>query len=138
MQAIGHPIIGDTIYGIKNEIHSLCLHCAEMEVPLYANREKIMLKAPLPDLFNKTMVASGIKNYYYLIITTLSIRLTFSIKGRSQRLRSRWRKRPVASRTSMYMAFSRHILSSAVTELKERNSPSKATTAFSKREVLLT
>lgn len=62
MQAIGHPIIGDTIYGIKNEIHSLCLHCAEMEVPLYENREKIMLKAPLPDLFNKTMVASGITN----------------------------------------------------------------------------
>ncbi len=59
-QAIGHPIVGDTIYGIKHEKHPLCLHCAEMEVPLYAKREKIMLKAPLPDLFTKAMVALGI------------------------------------------------------------------------------
>jgi 23S rRNA-/tRNA-specific pseudouridylate synthase len=55
MQAIGHPIVGDEIYGIKNEKQSLCLHCAEMEVPLYAKRQKIVVKAPLPENFNKAL-----------------------------------------------------------------------------------
>jgi tRNA pseudouridine32 synthase/23S rRNA pseudouridine746 synthase len=55
MQAIGHPIVGDDIYGIKNERQSLCLHCAEMEVPLYAKREKIVVKAELPENFIKVM-----------------------------------------------------------------------------------
>lgn len=55
MQAIGHPIVGDEIYGIKNERQSLCLHCAEMEVPLYAKREKIVVKAELPENFIKVM-----------------------------------------------------------------------------------
>jgi tRNA pseudouridine32 synthase/23S rRNA pseudouridine746 synthase len=61
MQAIGHPIVGDSIYGTKHDKNSLCLHCAEMEVPLYAKRESIVLKAPLPDLFNKTMASMGIE-----------------------------------------------------------------------------
>ena len=60
LQAIGHPIVGDAIYGIKNEKQSLCLHCYEMEVPLYAKREKIIVKSPLPELFNKAMVAMEI------------------------------------------------------------------------------
>ena len=55
MQAIGHPIVGDDIYGIKNEKQSLCLHCAEMEVPLYAKREKIVVTAALPENFNAVM-----------------------------------------------------------------------------------
>lgn len=61
MQAIGHPIVGDPIYGTKHDKNSLCLHCAEMEVPLYAKREPIVLKAPLPDLFNKAMALMGIE-----------------------------------------------------------------------------
>jgi tRNA pseudouridine32 synthase/23S rRNA pseudouridine746 synthase len=55
MQAIGHPIVGDEIYGIKNDRQSLCLHCTEMEVPLYAKREKIVVKAELPVNFIKVM-----------------------------------------------------------------------------------
>ena len=61
MQAIGHPIVGDEIYGIKNEKQSLCLHCAEMEVPLYAKREKIVVKALLPENFIKVMETMEIK-----------------------------------------------------------------------------
>ncbi len=62
MQAIGHPIVGDEIYGIKNEKQSLCLHCAEMEVPLYPKREKIVVKAPLPEAFVQALVAMAIEN----------------------------------------------------------------------------
>lgn len=57
LQAIGHPIVGDEIYGIKNEKQSLCLHCAEMTVPLYAKREKIIVKSPLPEAFNEAMIS---------------------------------------------------------------------------------
>jgi tRNA pseudouridine32 synthase / 23S rRNA pseudouridine746 synthase len=60
LQAIGHPIVGDEIYGIRNDKQSLCLHCAEMTVPLYAKREKIVVKSPLPEAFNQAMISMDI------------------------------------------------------------------------------
>lgn len=60
LQAIGHPIVGDEIYGIRNDKQSLCLHCAEMTVPLYAKREKIVVKSPLPEAFNQVMISMDI------------------------------------------------------------------------------
>ncbi len=55
LQAIGYPIVGDQIYGKKDKQHSLCLHCYEMEVPLYAKKEKIVLHASLPETFTKVL-----------------------------------------------------------------------------------
>lgn len=60
MQALGHPIVGDTIYGIKKEKHSLCLHCAEMIIPMYAKREKIIVTATIPENFKNAMVFLGL------------------------------------------------------------------------------
>ncbi len=51
MQAIGHPIIGDTIYGLKGDKTSLCLHCSEMVVPFYAKKDAMRVQAPLPKMF---------------------------------------------------------------------------------------
>lgn len=55
MQAIGHPIVGDQIYGKKDDKYALCLHCHKMSVPLYAKKEKITLHAPLPAHFKNTL-----------------------------------------------------------------------------------
>lgn len=57
LQAIDHPIVGDMIYGKRDKEHSLCLHCYEMGVPLYAKKEKIVLNAPLPEAFTKILDA---------------------------------------------------------------------------------
>jgi len=56
LQALGHPIMGDAIYGLKGDKQSLCLHCSAMEVPLYAKRAKIVVKAPLPELFKMMLL----------------------------------------------------------------------------------
>ena len=60
MQALGHSIMGDAIYGVKGDKHSLCLHCYSMEVPLYAKREKIIITAPLPELFAEVLGNCGL------------------------------------------------------------------------------
>ncbi|MCE2716772.1 MAG: RluA family pseudouridine synthase [Pseudomonadota bacterium] len=57
LQALGYPIVGDQIYGQKDKENSLCLHCYEMNVPLYAKKEKILLHAPLPENFVKVLDA---------------------------------------------------------------------------------
>lgn len=57
LQALGHPIVGDQIYGKREKEYSLCLHCYEMVVPLYAKKEKITLHAPLPEHFVKVLDA---------------------------------------------------------------------------------
>lgn len=61
LQAIGHSIVGDQIYGKKDKQHSLCLHCYEMSVPLYAKKDKIVVKAPLPENFRQAMRAMNLK-----------------------------------------------------------------------------
>lgn len=62
LQAIGHAIVGDQIYGKRDKSYSLCLHCFEMTVPLYAKKEKITLNAPLPQAFEQTMAALKLTN----------------------------------------------------------------------------
>ncbi len=60
MQALGHPIMGDAIYGLKGDKRSLCLHCGSMEVPLYAKRDKIIVSADFPELFKDEMEKLGL------------------------------------------------------------------------------
>ncbi len=60
MQALGHPIMGDAIYGLKGDKRSLCLHCSSMEVPLYAKRDKIIVTADFPELFKDEMEKLGL------------------------------------------------------------------------------
>lgn len=55
MQALGHPIMGDKIYGVKGDKMPLSLHCYSMEVPLYAKRDKIVVIAALPEEFKAAM-----------------------------------------------------------------------------------
>lgn len=44
---IGHPIIGDPIYGTANE-HGLSLHSYEVEIPLLLNQPTLKVTAPIP------------------------------------------------------------------------------------------
>lgn len=55
LQAIGHAIVGDQIYGKKDKEQPLCLHCLEMTVPLYAKKEKIVMTAKPPEAFTKVL-----------------------------------------------------------------------------------
>lgn len=50
-QAIGHPIIGDYIYGSNPEqakLEKLCLHAHSIEIPLYPRKAPLVIEAPLP------------------------------------------------------------------------------------------
>jgi tRNA pseudouridine32 synthase/23S rRNA pseudouridine746 synthase len=47
--ALGHSIIGDTIYGVKGDkISHLHLHAHEIAIPLYPKKPPIVVSAPLP------------------------------------------------------------------------------------------
>ena len=60
LQALEHPIMGDAIYGLKGDKKSLCLHCYSMEVPLYVKRDKIIVRAILPELFELSLQDYGL------------------------------------------------------------------------------
>lgn len=49
MQALGHPIVGDQIYGDNDQFEKLCLHAEGLTIPLYPKKEPIIVHAPLPD-----------------------------------------------------------------------------------------
>lgn len=53
MQHIGHPIIGDAIYGNKNDDSRLMLHAHTITFKLYKNKPAITITAPLPEEFNR-------------------------------------------------------------------------------------
>lgn len=46
--AIGHPILGDRIYGNPEEMCPLHLHAYSIEIPLYLKKPSIEIKAPIP------------------------------------------------------------------------------------------
>lgn len=51
-QAIGHPIIGDKIYGQKSQNEcdiKMQLHAKEVIIPFYRGQEPLKIKAPLPE-----------------------------------------------------------------------------------------
>jgi 23S rRNA pseudouridine1911/1915/1917 synthase len=54
LQAIGHPVVGDTVYGSKNArkgiaLHRQFLHACQLELTHPTTGEKLVLEAPLPD-----------------------------------------------------------------------------------------
>ena len=55
---IGHPILGDTVYGAKKPVPGLtgqCLHATGLEFIHPATGEKIILTCPLPEEFTKML-----------------------------------------------------------------------------------
>lgn len=46
--AIGTPILGDRIYGNSEEILPLHLHAYSIEIPFYAKKSALEIKAPCP------------------------------------------------------------------------------------------
>lgn len=48
MAALGHPILGDRIYGPGGEALPLQLHARAVNIPLYDKKPSIMVQAPVP------------------------------------------------------------------------------------------
>ncbi len=58
--ALGCPVVGDPVYGLKTAIVTpLHLHARAVAIPLYANRDSITATAPPPDYMVATMRALG-------------------------------------------------------------------------------
>ncbi len=56
MKFIGHPIIGDTLYGKESEqINRQALHCYEMKFKQPLIREELLITCPLPEDMRKIM-----------------------------------------------------------------------------------
>lgn len=58
MAYIGHPILGDTVYGSKKPVPGLegqCLHAKKLRFIHPATGESVELSCPLPDYFVKTL-----------------------------------------------------------------------------------
>ena len=55
MSSIGHPIIGDPVYGLKkdrfSDIGGQCLHAAELTLTHPKTGERMKFSAALPDYF---------------------------------------------------------------------------------------
>ena len=55
MASVGHPIIGDPVYGLKKDrfadIGGQCLHAAELTLCHPATGQQMHFTAPLPDYF---------------------------------------------------------------------------------------
>ena len=54
-QALGHPILGDKIYGKEDFFEALYLHAFSVQIPLYPKKDPLCITAPLPSYFEKTM-----------------------------------------------------------------------------------
>ena len=58
MAYIGHPILGDTVYGAKKEVHGLtgqCLHAVGLRFLHPRTHEVVDLSCPLPDEFTRML-----------------------------------------------------------------------------------
>lgn len=56
---IGHPIYGDGLYGVTDDgsdYPRLALHCTSLEFTHPFTGDRIILRAPLPDIFNQTIM----------------------------------------------------------------------------------
>lgn len=55
MASIGHPIIGDIVYGLKSDrymrLNGQCLHAAQLTLEHPSSHETMQFTAPLPDYF---------------------------------------------------------------------------------------
>ena len=58
MAYIGHPILGDTVYGAKKEVPGLtgqCLHAVGLRFLHPRTHEVVELSCPLPDEFTRML-----------------------------------------------------------------------------------
>ena len=61
---IGHPLLGDTVYGAKKPVPGLagqCLHAAQLTFTHPSTGERITVEAPLPDWFNAVLNKHGLQ-----------------------------------------------------------------------------
>ncbi len=62
MAWLGHPLVGDTMYGTNEELPRHALHCARMIFIHPRSGEKIALQAPLPDDMRGLLKIHGMEN----------------------------------------------------------------------------
>lgn len=58
MAYLGHPLLGDTVYGAKKPVPGLagqCLHAAQLTFTHPATGERLTVEAPLPDWFRAVL-----------------------------------------------------------------------------------
>lgn len=58
MASIGHPLLGDVVYGRKKPVAGLagqCLHAKKLTFTHPRTQERMTVKCPLPDWFEKTL-----------------------------------------------------------------------------------
>ena len=58
MAYLGHPLLGDTVYGAKKPVPGLtgqCLHAAQLTFTHPATGERMTVEAPLPDWFSAVL-----------------------------------------------------------------------------------
>ena len=63
MAYIGHPLLGDTVYGAKRPVPGLagqCLHAAQLTFIHPSTGERITVEAPLPDWFQAVLDRYGL------------------------------------------------------------------------------
>ena len=64
MAYIGHPLLGDTVYGGKKPVPGLagqCLHAAQLTFTHPATGERVTVAAPLPDWFQAVLKRCGLQ-----------------------------------------------------------------------------
>ena len=61
MASLGHPILGDTVYGGKREkgLEGQCLHARVLEFPHPRTGETVRVEAPLPEYFTQVLARLG-------------------------------------------------------------------------------
>ena len=63
MAYLGHPLLGDTVYGAKKPVPGLagqCLHAAQLTFTHPSTGERITVEAPLPDWFQAVLDRFGL------------------------------------------------------------------------------
>ena len=64
MASIGHPLLGDTVYGAKKPWPGLagqCLHAAQLTFTHPSTGERMTVEAPLPDWFTAVLTKLGLE-----------------------------------------------------------------------------
>ena len=64
MAYLGHPLLGDVVYGAKKPVPGLagqCLHAAQLTFTHPSTGERMTVEAPLPDWFNAILKRYGLQ-----------------------------------------------------------------------------
>ncbi len=64
LASIGHPLLGDTVYGSKKPVPGLagqCLHAAQLTFTHPSTGERLTVEAPLPDWFTAVLNRYGLQ-----------------------------------------------------------------------------